>query len=168
MVLAVDFSGLNVWADAAASILLLELCVLLLIIAALILMLALAARWVQMHVVPLLNTTVPVAKQALEVTNQSTDRVVHGVAEVHGIRSALETAARIMVFGKDGPRRSAESQRPAAASSPPPEALAARTAATLGAATEGHVGPAERRTPPPTTDPRRPNQPYDNTAAHAS
>lgn len=171
MVLAVDFSGLNVWTDALATILLLELCVLLLIIAALILVLALGARWLQMHVVPVLNTTVPVAKQALEVTNQSTDRVVHGVAEVYGIRSAVETAARIILFGKDGARRTSGSTSTSqTVASPPAEVHATPSQVeTRTSPVVGRIGPSIRRTLPQTadSDPRQPSQPYDNMAAHA-
>lgn len=96
MVIAADFSGLHIWAQALAVILLLELCVLLVIVAALTFMLAFGARWLQMHVIPLLNATVPRAKQALELTTQGTDRVVRGVAVVHGWRSGLEAAIRVL------------------------------------------------------------------------
>lgn len=171
MVLAVDFSGLHVWADALATILLIELCVVLLIIAALMAVLAFGARWVQMHVVPLLNTTVPVAKSALQVTNQSTDKVVQGVAEVYGVRSAVVTAARVMLFGKDGARRAGVSQPAAGAIvSPPTEAPASPMVLTPRPTppAAGRVGPTERRSEPPTPEPRQPSQPYDNMAAHAS
>ena len=90
--------------DAAAVILLLELTVLLLIVGVLIFVLAFGARWLQMHVVPVLNTAVPAANQALEVANQGTDRVVHGVAEVYGIRRGLETALQVLLFGRVPPQ----------------------------------------------------------------
>jgi hypothetical protein len=169
MVLAVDFSGLNAWADALATILLIELCVLLLLIAALMLVLALGARWLQMHVVPLLNTTVPVAKQALEVANQSTDRVVHGVAEVYGVRRAVETATRILLFGKDGGSKAqVSSQVTQAAASAPTETTANPTVEPRRTAPRARrSGSPERRTPPLGLEPGQASQPHDDVAAHA-
>ena len=175
MVEAVDFSGLHAWADAMGTILLLELCVLLLIVAVLMFVLALGARWLQMHVVPLLNATVPKARQALDVAQQSSDRVVHGVAEVYGVRRAIETATRILFFGKQG-IPSERGQRVAEVPTPQPTgASAAPTVPTSGSPfTVTRPSPTERSTPAPAPEPRepreprQPGQPYDNMAAHAS
>jgi hypothetical protein len=169
MALAVDFSGLNAWADAMATILLIELCVLLLIIAALLAVLAYGARWLQQHVLPLLNTTVPVARQALDVTNQSTDRVVRGVAEVYGIRSALDTAARVVLYGKDGNRPALRAEQAAGAQVGTSQVQAATQLTTPRQPTRqsGSAAPAERRAPP-ATEPRQPDQPFDNMTANAS
>src|SRR5579864_6921488 len=89
--------------DAAAVLLLLELMVLLLIVTALVFALAFGARWLQIHVVPVLNLTVPRAKQAMNIANQGSERVIRGVAEVYGIRKALETGIQIMLRGRQSP-----------------------------------------------------------------
>ena len=99
---AVPPAWLRALTDAAAVLLLIELMVLLLIVAALIGALAFGARWLQMHVVPVLNATVPRAKQAMNVANQGTERVIRGVAEVYGIRKALETGVQILLRGRQG------------------------------------------------------------------
>lgn len=114
MVIAVDFSGLHVWAQALAVILLLELCVLLVLMAALTFLLAFGARWLQMHVIPLLNASVPRAQQALELTNQGTDRVVRGVAVVHGWRRGLEAGLRVFFQNADEMRSPQVQSQPAA------------------------------------------------------
>jgi hypothetical protein len=169
MVLAVDFSGLSAWADVMATILLLELCVLLAIIAVLIGVLAYGARWIQMHVVPLLNNTVPVANQALQVTNQSTDRVVRGVAEVYGLQSAVETAGRVLLFGKNGARQTTRAQSALQSTALNP----AQPTATPSAGSQrprgatGYVGPADPHAQAPIPEPRQPDHSYDNMAPNA-
>jgi hypothetical protein len=147
MVIAADFSGLRAWADALASILLLELIVLLLIVTALMFVLVMAARWLQMHVVPLLNTTVPAAKQALDATNDGTDRVVRGVAEVYGIRRAAETALQVMLFGPDATRGVATTRSAGVAPVSPPERPTAESPTAPPAASRP-LPPAVERTPP--------------------
>ncbi|HEY7833184.1 MAG TPA: hypothetical protein VIG30_06415 [Ktedonobacterales bacterium] len=128
MVIAADFSGLHAWAQALAVILLLELIVLLIVVAALTLLLMLGARWLQRHVIPLLNATVPRAKQALDLTNQGTDRVVRGVAEVHGWRSGLEAGLKVLFQANNEPGVAQEPPlgggAPGAAMPPPTSASA--------------------------------------------
>lgn len=150
MVIAVDFSGLHVWAQALAVILLLELCVLLLLVAALTFLLAFGARWLQMHVIPVLNATVPRAKQALELTNQGTERVVRGVAEVHGWRSAIETALRVFTQPRE-PEPMPQEEIPAAPTERAPSMAVAGDAARLAAADPSNVGatPSQPAAEPP-------------------
>jgi hypothetical protein len=93
---------LNTLADAATVVLLLELIVLLVIVAALMFALMYGARWLQTHVVPALNAVAPRANQALRIANAGSERVVRGVAEVHGIRRAVETGVQIMLHGRQG------------------------------------------------------------------
>lgn len=101
MAIASSFPVLDTWAQALAVVLLLELLVLLLLVAALMFALAFGARWLQTHVIPVLNATVPRAKQALDLASQGNDRVVRGVAEVHGWRSALETGLKVFFQGRE-------------------------------------------------------------------
>ena len=110
MAIASSFPVLDTWAQALAVVLLLELLVLLVLVAALMLVLAIGANWLRSHVIPVLNATVPRAKQALDLANQGTDRVVRGVAEVHGWRSALETGLKVLFQGR-GPAPLAEDER---------------------------------------------------------
>ena len=154
---------LRALSDAAAVILLLELTVLLVIVAVLIFVLAFGARWLQMHVVPVLNTAVPAANRALEATNQSTDRVVHGVAEVYGIRRGLETALQILLFGRVAPLPASDARSQGAA--PVTEAPPPRTHETVTGVrdispqpgAEAQAGPAAR--PPLAQQPPQQPQP---------
>lgn len=147
MVIAADISGLRAWADAMASILLIELTIVLLIVTALMFVLVLAARWLQMHVVPLLNSTVPAAKQALDATNDGTDRVVRGVAEVYGIRRAAETALQVMLFGPGSTRHVANVRSGGLAPVSPPEHPTTESPTAPPAASRPQP-PAVERTPP--------------------
>jgi hypothetical protein len=128
---AAEPDWLKKWADASAVLLLIELCVLLVIVTALVFMLAYGARWLKLHVMPVLNATVPRAQQALHIANESSDRVVRGVAEVYGIRQALEIGLRVLLSGRQSPLG-------AAAATPPSSGTVSQEAAT----------------PPPTTTPR--------------
>jgi hypothetical protein len=87
---------------AASVVLLLELIVLLVIVAALMFVLMYGARWLQTHVVPVLNMVVPRANQALRIASVGSERVVRGVAEVHGIRRAVETGVQVLLRGREG------------------------------------------------------------------
>lgn len=166
MVIATDFPALRAWADALASILLIELSVLLLIITALMFILFMAARWFQMHVIPLLNTTIPAARQALDATNSGTDRVVRGVAEVYGLRRAAETAVQIMLFGREATRPGAHARGAAGAPMAPPERPAAQG---TRAASEPPTAPSStlRPSPPPAGQPAPSRHDLDDMAANA-
>jgi hypothetical protein len=170
MVFAVDFSGLHAWAQAAASILLLELCVLLLMMVALMGLLLFAARWLQMQVVPLLNRTVPAANQALEVANEGSERVVRGVAEVYGVRRAIETGLRVMLFGHDTSNPLID--MPRAGSAPTANATPADTremaeGAPAAARTPRATEPRVARTQRASSSTRAPDRGVDDMAAHA-
>jgi hypothetical protein len=105
---------LRALADAAAVVLLLELIILLVIVTGLMAALWYGASWLRKHVVPALNATVPRARQALDVANASTEQVTRGVAEVYGIRKALETGVQVMLHGP-GPGRQAALEAPGTA-----------------------------------------------------
>jgi hypothetical protein len=160
MVEAADFSGLQAWADAMAVILLLELCVLLVMVAVLVGVLAYAARWLQMHVLPVLNTTVPVARTALEKADEGTDVVVRGVAEVYGIRRALETGLRVLVYGREGAARRLDARGGGEA-----EPGAARREARAEVMGGARGTPAPRPAPP--AEERRETRPDGGMTAHA-
>ncbi len=98
---------LRALADAAAVVLLLELIVLLLIVTGLMFALAFGANWLRKHVIPVLNATVPRARQALEVANAGTEQVTRGVAEVYGIRRGVETGLQVMLHGPHPEHRAA-------------------------------------------------------------
>lgn len=98
---------LRALADAAAVVLLLELIILLLIVTGLMFALAFGANWLRKHVIPVLNATVPRARQALEVANAGTEQVTRGVAEVYGIRRGVETGLQVMLHGPHPERRAA-------------------------------------------------------------
>jgi hypothetical protein len=98
---------LRALADAAAVLLLLELIVLLLVVTGLTFALALGANWLRKHVIPVLNTTMPRARQALEVANAGTEQVTRGVAEVYGIRRGVETGLQVMLHGAQPGRHAA-------------------------------------------------------------
>jgi hypothetical protein len=91
---------LHTLAQIASVILVLELLVVLLIICALMAGLALGMRWLHEHVVPLVQENAPRAQQAMVLTRQNTDRVVHGVAEFYGRREAARTGLRVLLFGR--------------------------------------------------------------------
>lgn len=178
MVIAVDFSGLHVWADALAVVLLVELCVLLLIITALVGVLAYGAWWLRANVVPILGEYAPKASQALAVADKSTQQVVRGVAVVYALRRAVETGAAIMLHGKAAVSRDGVSPAGQAAQ----RAVAETTAAMAGAqpsspvfrAPAGLVPPAaiDERRPMPAIEeerrnPRGPTRGPTNLTAHA-
>jgi hypothetical protein len=97
------------WLDTlgkiAGVILGLELLFVLLIICGLMVGFAYAMGWVHQHVVPLVRENAPKILHAMEVTEQNTDRVVHGVAEFYGRRQAVETGLRVLLFGRKSAKR---------------------------------------------------------------
>jgi hypothetical protein len=156
MAFAADIPGLHVWADVAGVILLLELCVLLVVVTALIFALAYGMYWVHKHVIPVLDMTVPRAKQALAIANQGNDRVVRGVAMVYGFHQGLEAAIQALLR----PRAAANQQQSAATTADAPVAAANGATTAVPAAADAlpvdvldipqrpSLGPARRPTTP--------------------
>ena len=123
MVLAADIPGLHVWADVAGVILLLELGILLVVVTALIFGIAFGLYWLHKHVMPLLDLTVPRAKQALAIANQGNDRVVRGIAAVYGFNQGLDAALRALLRPFRFRQLPATEHEPAALSEAAPDAL---------------------------------------------
>jgi hypothetical protein len=142
-------SWLSNLADASAVLLLLEVCVVLLIVTALMFVLAYGARWLRLHVAPALNAATPRARQALQMANVGTERVVQGVATFYGIRQAVEAGVRALWHGAavDVLAQTAPITTDGAAVATPPAA-----SASAGDPRE----PEPRR---PTAPPRAPTQP---------
>lgn len=123
--------------DIAGTLLLLELIVILLVVCVLTITLAVAAWWVHNHARPVLDIASERAIQALNVATTGSDRVVSGIAEFHGRRQQLETALRILLFGR----------RAIQPASRPPEAVTGPAAASVGNSPLAGFGPGEL--PPP-------------------
>ncbi len=165
--MATEPGWLRAWADASAVLLLLEVCFALLITTALVFLLAFGARWLRVHVAPALNAATPRARQALRMANVGTERVVRGVAQVYGIRRAVEAGlhalwhgAAVDVLAQTGPLAGSTGMESAAdplASEPPaaPPAAAAppATASAPPARGDGWRSPEWRR---PAAPPREP------------
>lgn len=167
--MATEPGWLRAWADASAVLLMLEVCFALLITTALVFLLAFGARWLRVHVAPLLNAATPRARQALRMADAGTARVVRGVAEVYGVRQAVEAGLRALwrgtlvdVLAQSAPSATdattpAEAPAPAAAdgaTAPPP-------AATTSVPPTG-TPPTSRQAPEwqrPAAPPREPRQP---------
>jgi len=99
---------LHTLAQIASVILVIELLVVLLIICALMAGLALGMRWLHERVVPIVQENAPRAQHAMDLTQQNTDRVVHGVAEFYGRREAVRTGLRVLLFGRRAAERAHE------------------------------------------------------------
>lgn len=104
MVIA-EVGWLHAAGQAAGTILLLELGLVLILVAALMVGFAVAAWWLRKHVVPVLDEYAPKAQQAMTVAQQSSDKVVNGVAEFYGRRQQVETSIRVLLFGKAAAQR---------------------------------------------------------------
>jgi hypothetical protein len=98
-------SWLDTLGKVAGVILGLELVVVLLIVCGLMVGLVLALRWLNMHVVPVLQENAPKAQHVITIAGQSTDRVVNGVAEFYGRRQAVRTGLRVLLFGPQSAKR---------------------------------------------------------------
>jgi hypothetical protein len=146
-------SWLRAWADASAVLLLLEACVVLVIMVALVFLLAFGARWLRMHVTPVLNEATPRARQALRMADAGTERVARGVAEVYGIRQAVEAGLRALVRGTV-----VDVLAGAAPATPAPGAAATATSAAPAAraTTERQPAPERQRPATPSSAPRQP------------
>ncbi|HEV2238790.1 MAG TPA: hypothetical protein VGR57_19180 [Ktedonobacterales bacterium] len=162
--MATEPGWLRAWADASAVLLLLEVCFALLIVTALVFLLAFGARWLRLHVAPVLNAATPRARQALRMADASTERVVRGVAEVYGIRQAVEAGLRALLRGTavDVLAQTAPATPPpAAASDEPPilpvEVVDAATPPVPASATPERWQQPEP--PRPVASPRAPDEP---------
>lgn len=105
MVITSEPSWLNTAGQIAGTILLLELLVVMIIMLALMVGLAVGAWWIRRKVVPVLREYAPKAGQAMAVAQQSSDRVVTGVAEFYGRRQQVETSLRVLLFGRSAAER---------------------------------------------------------------
>jgi hypothetical protein len=105
MVIASEPAWLHAAGQAAGTILLLELGLVLLIVAALMVGFAFAAWWVRSKVVPVFRERAPQVLQAMQTAQQGTDRVVSGVAEFYGRRQQAETTLRVLLFGRQAAER---------------------------------------------------------------
>jgi hypothetical protein len=106
MVIATTEPGwLHTAAQAAGTLLLLELFVALFIILVLMAVLAAAAWWIKGKLVPVLRQYAPRAEQVMSTTLQGTDRIVQSVAEFYGRRQQIETSIRVLLFGSGAAKR---------------------------------------------------------------
>ncbi|MGZ3673675.1 MAG: hypothetical protein ACXVCO_05150 [Ktedonobacterales bacterium] len=129
---------LHTLGEIAGTILVIELSVALLIVAALAIGIAYGVNWVRQRVIPIVDQNAPRILDAMRVAEESSDKVVQGVAEFYGRRQAIQTGLRVLLFG----RAAAERVR---------EESAIQAAADLQAmsADETTIGPEDGFTPPP-------------------
>src|SRR5579884_3588501 len=90
---------LHIAGQIAGTVLLVELWVVLLIVCALMVGLWLAMRWVRLHLVPLVDRYGEQARDALAVAIRGGDRIVQGVAELHGREEAIRAAVATFLLG---------------------------------------------------------------------
>lgn len=100
-VIASEPGWLRAAGQAAGTILLLELGLVLIIVAALMVGFAFAAWWLRKHVSPILGQYAPKAEQAMTTAQKSSERVVQGVAEFYGRRQQIRTSIRVLLFGRE-------------------------------------------------------------------
>lgn len=100
---------LQAMGQAAGTVLLLELMSALLVVLALVVVLALAARWLYIHVTPILRQVTPPTQRAMAIAEKSSDKLVAGVAEFYGRRQQIETGIRVLLFGHEAAERLHES-----------------------------------------------------------
>ncbi|MBF6589577.1 MAG: hypothetical protein IVW57_03470 [Ktedonobacterales bacterium] len=101
MVLAnADPAWLRTVGQIAGTLLLLELSIALFVMLVFAVALAVAVWWLREHVVPLLEQYGGQAREAMEKATQGSDRIIHGVAEFHGRKQAIETMARVLLLGR--------------------------------------------------------------------
>jgi hypothetical protein len=105
MVIASEPEWLHTLGQIAGTVLLIELGFVLLIVAALVVGFAVAAWWVHRRVVPVVSEHAPQALDAMRKAQQGTDRVASGVAEFYGRRQQVETAIRVLLFGRGAAQR---------------------------------------------------------------
>ncbi len=90
---------LHVAGQIAGVVLVLELWLVLLIVCGLMFGLWLGARWVRMHVVPIVDQYGTQARSALSVAVRGGDRIVGGVAEFRGRQEAVRAAIATFLLG---------------------------------------------------------------------
>ena len=105
MVIASEPGWLHTAGQAAGTILLLELLVVLFVVLALTCGLAFGMWWVRRKVVPVLQEYAPRAGQAMVVAQQGSEKVVTGVAEFYGRRQQVQTSLRVLLFGRGAAER---------------------------------------------------------------
>ncbi len=96
---------LDTLGNIAGVILTLELIVVLLIVCGLIIGMVVGLRWLNIHIIPVLQDNAPKARQVMQLTETNTNRAVNGIAEFYGRRQAVRTGIRVMLFGKQSARR---------------------------------------------------------------
>jgi hypothetical protein len=107
---------LNVAGQVAGVILVIELFVVLIVLCALMIGLWYGLRWVRLNVVPIVNQYGEQARGAMAVAVRGGDRIMGGVAEIHGRQQAIKAAVSAFLFG---PHTAATPARPLAL--PPPD-----------------------------------------------
>jgi hypothetical protein len=90
---------LHVAGQIAGTVLLVELWLVMLIACALMVGLWLAMRWVRLHLVPVVDHYGEQARDALSVAVRGGDRIVQGVAEIHGREEAIRAAVATFLLG---------------------------------------------------------------------
>lgn len=97
--MATEPTWLHIAGQIAGTLLLIELWLVLLIMCALMIGLWLAARWVRLHVVPVVDHYGDQARTAFAVAVRGGDRIVEGVAELHGREEAIRAAIATFLLG---------------------------------------------------------------------
>jgi hypothetical protein len=92
-------SWLHVAGQIAGVVLLIELWLVLLIVCALMVGFWLGARWVRMHLIPIVDQYGEQARGALSVAVRGGDRIVGGVAEFRGRQEAVRAAIATFLLG---------------------------------------------------------------------
>ncbi len=135
---------LHTLGQIAGTILVIELSIALLIVAALSVGIALGIRWLRQNVTPVVSQNTPRIISAMTVAQQSSDKVVKGVAEFYGRRQAVQTGLRVLLFGSGAAERVREES-------------AIKVAADLQSmsADEDSIGPEDAFTPQPGRLPAR-------------
>ena len=96
---------LHTLGQIAGTILVIELSIALLIAAALAVGIAYGVYWIRQRVIPIVDQNAPRIIDAMRVAEESSDKVVQGVAEFYGRRQAIQTGLRVLLFGRDAAER---------------------------------------------------------------
>jgi hypothetical protein len=115
--MAAEPEWLRIAGQVAGVVLIIELWVVLLIVCALMIGFWLGARWVRMHLVPIVEQYGEQARGALETAVRGGDRIVEGVAELRGRQVAVRAAIATFLLGPGHGYR-ADGQQPAALPAP--------------------------------------------------
>lgn len=137
-------SWLHTLGQIAGTILVLELSIALLIVAALAVGIAYGVYWLRLHVMPIIGQNAPRIINAMNVAEQSSDKVVRGVAEFYGRRQAVQTGLRVLLFGRGAAERVREES-----------AIQAAADLQVMSADEDSIGPEDGFTPRPSELPAR-------------